>query len=173
MSYRFHYVFCAMPFECEEELKAYQRALAVFNESEAMPQGLLFASLIVIPTLADKRPWQGAVNDNIRMSRHYIQVIEDSWGPPSRDYERDWALAQRCAADPDLPMRETVLLFKSPLLPHKVDPAIVELKSTALDGNGPHAAFETPQQLQTLLRPMFSRWLAAALAEAPLEPCLS
>jgi hypothetical protein len=177
MSYRFHYVFCATPFEAEAELKAFHQAIATFNETEAMPNGYLFAALVIVPALADKRPFQGAISENIRMSRYYIQVIEDSWGPPQRDFERDWALAKNCQADASMPMRETILLFKSPLLPHKVDPAIVELKRASLSGEGPHASphasFDNVDQLQTILRTLFSGWLTTVLAEANLEQCPS
>jgi hypothetical protein len=173
MSFRLQYVFFAAPFDGEEEFKAFHQALGAFNEEEAMPHGCLFASLVIAPALADKRPFDGSINENIRMSSYYLQVIEDSWGPPQRDFERDWAMAQRALADPALPMRETVVLFKAPLLPHKVDPAIVELKNNLLRAEGPHAAFDDPRQFQKLLRTLFSRWLAAALAETPAEQCLS
>jgi hypothetical protein len=165
-------VFFAVPSDGEEELRAFHQVLSSFNEEEAMPNGCLFASLEIAPALADKRPFQGSINENIRMSRYYLLVIEDSWGSPQRDFERDWAIAQRSLADPTLPMREAVLLFKAPLLPHKVDPAIVELKNSLL-GDGPHACFDQPQQLQNTLRALFSRWLASTLAESPMETCLS
>jgi hypothetical protein len=173
MPYRLHYVFFATPSDGEEELRAFHQALGAFNEQEAMPNGCLFASLEIAPALADKRPFQGSINENIRMSRYYVQVIEDSWGPPQRDFERDWAIAQRSLADPSLPMRETVLLFKAPLLPHKVELAVVELKNRLLGGDGPHASFDQPQQFENILRTLLSRWLASTLAESPMEQCLS
>lgn len=172
MSYRFQYVFLATPFECEQELDVFHSVLAKFNEMEAMPKGYLYTPLTLVPALTDKRPFQGAISENIRMCRYYLQVIEDSWGPPQRDFERDWALAQRAIADPELPMREAVLLFKAPLLPHKMDPAIIELKEKSLKST-PHAAFETPAELRKILASMFSRWLVELLEEATMETCLS
>jgi len=171
MAYTFVYIFCATPFDCADELAAFHDVLSEFNAIEAMPQGFLFAALILVPAMADKRPYQDAVNHNLRMCRYYVQVIEDSWGPPQRDYERDWAFAQRCIADPKLPMREAALLFKAPLLPHKVDPAIVELKENLLASGGPHAAFNTLEQLRGRLRALLSGWLSSLLAEtaAPAE----
>ena len=50
MAYKFHYVFCATPYDATEELSAFQKALSEFNEAEAMPRGLLFASLLLVPT---------------------------------------------------------------------------------------------------------------------------
>ena len=173
MSYQFHYLYYATPFEAEAELTAFHQAIAAFNECEAMPNGHLFAALVLVPALTDKRPFQGAISENIRMSRYYIQVIEDSWGPPQRDFERDWAFAKNCQADASMPMQETILLFKTPLLPHKVDAAIVELKQASLSCEGPHASFDNVDQLQTILRTLFSRWLRTLLAEANLEQCPS
>jgi hypothetical protein len=169
MSYTFHYVFCATPFDGADELKAFQKVMAEFNAGQAMPKGFLFASLVIVPAMEDKRPYQGAVNHNIRMCRYYVQVIEDSWGPPQRDYERDWALAHRCIADPELPMREAVMLFKAPLLPHKVDPAVVDLQQRLLAGGGSHAVFGNLEQFQSALRALLTRWLDSVLAEADPE----
>ena len=157
MAYQFTYVFFATPFDSDAELKTFHEVIASFNEDQAMPAGYLFTSLIIVSGLADKRPMQGAVSENIRMCSYYLQVIEDTWGPPQRDYERDWALAQTCLDDPSMPMKEAVMLFKAPLLPHKVDPAIIELKKTLPDA----PTFETPQQLGELLKPMFTRWLGS------------
>ncbi len=169
MAYQFHYIFCATPFDCEAELKAFQETMAEFNREEAMPKGILFASLVIVPTLADKRPYQGSVNENIRMSRYYVQMLEDGWGPPQRDYERDWALARRCAADPELPMREAVVFFKAPLLPHKVDPSIAELKQSLLTDGSPYFQFDTLARFREELRAMLTRWLGSVFEESAAE----
>jgi hypothetical protein len=178
MSYTFVYIFCATPFGCADEFQAFQDTLGEFNSDEAMPKGFLFTSLAIVPALADKRPYQDAINYNLRMCRYYVQVIEDSWGPPQRDYEGDWAFVERCIADPELPMREAAILFKAPLLPHKVDPAIVELKQRLLAGSAtthagaqagdsPHnaRAFDNLEQFRAALRGLFSGWLDTVVAE--------
>lgn len=165
MSYTFIYVFCATPFGCADEFQAFQDTVGEFNTAEAMPKGFLFTSLALVPSLADKRPYQDAINYNLRMCRYYMQVIEDSWGPPQRDFEGDWAFVQRCIADPGLPMREAAILFKSPLLPHKVDPAIVELKKRLLPGGGSSLAFDNLEQFRAALRGLFSGWLDSVISE--------
>jgi hypothetical protein len=166
VSYVFHYVLWAAPFDCDEEQKAFHKVLAEFNEEAAMPNGYLLSGLTL--TMPDKRSYQGAVNENLRMSRYYLQVIEDNWGPPTRDLERDWAYARRCLADPELPMREAVTLFRAPLLPHKVEPAISELKYELLACAGPHAEFTNPEQLRNVLRNLFLSWHASIMAESGL-----
>jgi hypothetical protein len=160
MSYRFHYVFFGAPSECTEEQQAFLDVMAEFNKEQAMPRGLLFCALTLMPNVYDKRAFQGAIFANLDMSRHFVLVLEDSWGPPARDFEKDWAYAQRCIANPELPMREAVILFKSPLLPHKVDPAIVELKQNLLSSGGPHATFDNVNEFRARLSALLSGWLA-------------
>jgi hypothetical protein len=116
----------------------------------------------MLPTVADKRAYQSAVNDNIRACRYYVMVLEDTWGPPEKNFERDYALAQRCAADPELPMQDVAVLFKKPLLPHKVEPAVAELKS----GSGA-PEFETPGEFRRQLRAVLSAWLLTVPDSAP------
>jgi hypothetical protein len=160
MSYRFHYVFFGAPSDCTEEQKAFLEVMAEFNKEQAMPCGLLFCALTLPPTVSDKRPFQGAIFENLDMSRHLVLVLEDSWGPPARDFEKDWIYAQRCISNPKLPMKEAVILFKAPLLPHKVEPAIVELKQHLLSSGGPHATFENVSEFRAKMAALLSGWLA-------------
>ena len=129
-----------------------------------MPRGHLLCPLFL--TMADKRPFQGAVNGNLRLCRYYFQVLEDSWGPPQRDLERDWVFAQRCLADPELPMRELVTFFKAPMLPHKVDPAIVEFRSQLMASGGPHREYGDLEQFREAVRPLLARWVQSVIDEA-------
>lgn len=118
-----HRIFCATPGDLEEERLAFYKVMGEFNEAEAMPLGILFVSISIVPHMIDKRPYQAVVGENIRSCRHYIQVLEDTWGPPQRNFERDYALASQCVGDPSLPMHEVAVLFKKPLVPNQVEPA--------------------------------------------------
>jgi hypothetical protein len=161
MSYQMHRVFCATPGDLEEERQAFYNVMAEFNSEEAMPRGILFVSVSIVPAMTDKRVFQGPVSENIRACRYYIQVLEDTWGPPQRNFERDYALARKCAADPDLPMQEVAVLFKKPLLPHQVEPGVLELKRQ-LDA----PEFDTLQEYSLELRRVLSRWLAGVPSAA-------
>ncbi len=157
MPYAMHRVFCAAPGELDEELQSFFRVLAHFNETEAMPRGILLVSVALPVYSTDKRGYQGVVNENIRACRYYIQVLEESWGPPQRNFEREYALAQKCLQDPELPMQDVALFFKKPLLPHRVEPDIAELKRAAQ----PSREFETIQEFERDLRTQLSAWLQA------------
>jgi hypothetical protein len=108
----------------------------------------------------DKRPYQAAVSENIRACRYYLQLLEDTWGPPEKNWERDHAIACKCAADPSLPMQEVAVLFKKPLLAHQVEPAVIELKRKLdADNSQPHAEFETLEEYKEQLHRLLAGWL--------------
>jgi len=106
--------------------------------------------------LPDKRGYQSAIHQNIGDCRYYIQLIEDTWGPPQKNYEKEYAVAKRCEADPDQLMQEVVVFFKKPLLPHKVEPDVVAFRES-------HARalmeFETKGDLQGLIQNQLWKWL--------------
>lgn len=155
MSYEFHRILCATPFELEAERAAFETVLAEFNASDAMKRGVLLVGITLV-RMQDKRPYQAAVDDNLRSCSFYLQLLEDSWGPPERNFERDFALAERCAADPASPLREAVMLFKDPLLPDRVETAIRELRAR------PGAlTFTTAEDFRNILRGLLTRWLEA------------
>src|SRR5690242_16237263 len=100
MAYQMYRVFCATPGDLEEERQAFYEVMAELNSDEAMPRGILFVSVSIVPYMSDKRAVQGAVSENIRACCFYVQVLEDTWGPPQKNFERDYALALKCARDP-------------------------------------------------------------------------
>lgn len=153
MSYEFYRVFCATPTELEPERSAFYDVIAEFNEAEAMNRGILFVAVSLV-RMPDKRPYQAAVDQNIRDSSYYVQLLEENWGPPERNFERDYAWASNCAADPDSPLRAALLLFKKPLLPHRVDAAIQELK----ERTGARE-FARTDEFKMILRTLLERWL--------------
>jgi len=64
-------------------------------------------------TTVDKRPFQAAISENVRACRYYVQVLEDNWGPPELNFEREYALATQCVADPAMPMQAVAVLSRS------------------------------------------------------------
>ncbi len=144
MPYQMHRVFCATPTGLEPERDAFYEVVGVVNETTAMPQNLLLVA-VSLPPMPDKRPYQKAVDDNVRACRYYIQVLGDGWGPPGRNFECDYALARECAADPRMPMQEAVLLRKGP---------------------GESAeTFRTLDEFKQIVRALLMRWMET------LNPC--
>src|SRR5580765_6040265 len=120
MHYVMHRVFCAAAGDLEEERSAFYDSIGDFNKEYAMPRNVLFVAVALPFQCFDKRTVQGAVTENIRACRYYVQVLEETWGPLEKNFERDHAIAHKCVADPNLPMQDVAVLFKKPLLPHQV-----------------------------------------------------
>ena len=160
MSYTMHRIFCGAAGDLEEERQAFYKVMADFNAAQAMPRGILFVAVSLPDRTYDKRPFQAAISENIRACRYYIQVLEDTWGPPEKNFERDHAIASKCVLDPNLPMQEVAVLFKKPLLPDQVEPGVIELKrELATDNRQPHAGFDSLEEYERQLTCLLSRWL--------------
>ena len=126
--YQMHRVFCATSWELEGERRAFHDVLGAFNEAAAMPRGVLYVP-VSLGTMRDKRPYQYAVDENIRACRHYILALTEVWGPPERNFERDYQLALACRDDPSLPMRECAFLVNTPPAGNEVQPAGAEFRT--------------------------------------------
>lgn len=160
MAYRMYRVFCGSPGDVEPELQTFYKTVGDFNANYAMPLGVLFVSLALPGTTLDKRPYQAVIGENIRSCRYYVQLLEDTWGPVERSFERDHALAVQCAADPSMPMQEVAIFFKKPLLPHQVDPRVAEFKDKLREA-GECAEFSSPAEFASLFEPVLHRWLVS------------
>lgn len=130
MAYQMHRVFCATPAGLEAEHGAFYEVMGEFNAAQAMPRGILLVSVSVVPAVFDKRPFQPAIEENIRACRFYLQVVESTWGTPERNFEADFKLALACAADPSALMQDVVVLFKRLAPESQLDPALAQFKAS-------------------------------------------
>src|SRR5918911_1396053 len=104
--YRMFRVFCATAWDLDKELRAFHDAISEVN-GEGMQQQILFVPVSLM-TMRDKRPFHGLIVENIEDSSYYILAPGDDWGPPERNFQRDYALALECRDNPALPMRDVV-----------------------------------------------------------------
>jgi hypothetical protein len=148
--YQLHRVFCATSWELEAERRAFGEAIGEINQVEAMSRGILYTPVSLV-RMRDKRPYQYDVDENIRACRHYVLALSDGWGPPERNFQRDFQLARECSADPSLPMREVALLMRRPLEGSPRDPSLPK----------PDAEFATAAEFLDVCRRLLSEWLAA------------
>ena len=88
MTYTMHRVFCAAAWDLESEREAFLGVIGDFNETQAMQHGVLFVPVTLAWHTQDKTPIQQTLDQNIRACRYYVQVIEDTWGPP-QSFERE------------------------------------------------------------------------------------
>jgi len=167
MAYSFHRVFCGTPGNLEPERDAFYDVMAEFNESEAMKQGILFVAVSIVPHLVNIPAFQGAIDDNIRDCRYYVQVLGETWGPPNRNFEGSFALARKCAADPALPMRDVVLMCKDVTADRQVEAAALQSREEASRGGVHGVTFADIPSFRQQLRDLLAAWLPEVMAEAP------
>jgi hypothetical protein len=146
--YQMHRIFCATPWELEAERMRFHEILGRFNETDAMPKGVLFVP-VTLAGIRDKRPLQYTIDENIRQCRHYLLVLSDEvggWGPTERNFRHDYSLALECAADAAEPMQSAAILTKGHAAPDLPQPA---------------ATFATRAEFDACLNRLFSEWLAS------------
>src|SRR5262245_22116036 len=149
--YQLHRVFCATAWELEGERRVFHDVVGEVKEVESMTRGLLFVPVTLV-NIRDKRPFQYAVDENIRACRYYMLAVSDGWGPPERHFERDYRLALACRQDPGLPMRDTALLWQR-LAPESVPPVGLP---------APTREFTTTDDFNVRVRELLLEWLADA-----------
>jgi hypothetical protein len=149
--FEMHRVFCANSWELEAERRAFSDVLGDFNDTQAMPHGVLYIPVYVI-RMPDKRPYQCDVEGNIGACRHYLLALSDDWGPPERNFQRDYELAAECRGNPALPMREIALIRK-------------RSGSAARDASAPPstAEFGSVDEFKEIVRGLLSAWLGTLL----------
>ena len=159
MPYEMHRIFCSAAGDLEEERQIFHKVIGSFNEQHAMKRNILLVSVSLPEAVVNKLGYQSVMYENIRDCRYYIQLLEDTWGPPQKNFEKEYALAKRCEADPAQLMQEAVVFFKKPLLPHKVEPEVAALKESFQSTHGSLLEFETGGQLAQLIEDRLIKWL--------------
>jgi hypothetical protein len=161
MAYTMHRIFCGAPAQLEPERQTFLDVVSALNEAEAMPRGLLLVPVSIMPYVTNKRPFQSAMEANVRECRFYVQLLQDTWGPPERNFEPEYKLAAQLGGDPASLMKGVALFFKE-ANGLEVDPWIRELKKSAQSRNGCDAyEFTSLEQYKKQLQSQLSAWLRA------------
>jgi hypothetical protein len=155
MSFRMYRVVCATPGDSEDDLErerqAFHEVLGEVNETEGMPLGILFVPVSVPPHMSNKTSFQPLVDDNVRACTFFVQVLHHTWGPPTRNFEHDYQLANACCADAQLPMEGVAVFLKA------IEPGAAEFKGSASE-------FKSMDEFKTCLRSQLSAWLASKVS---------
>ena len=150
--YQTHRIFCATPWEMEKERRRFYDIIGSFNENKAMKHGVLYVP-VTITNIADKRPVQYVIDENIMDSRHYILVLgEDGWGPAARNFRHDYRLATESVNDPASAMESVAVLGKIP------EPG-ADLPDRPESLPQPEAMFETGEEFDRCVNRLLERWL--------------
>ena len=146
--FQMHRIFCATPWELEPELYRFYDAVGRFNETAAMPKGILYIP-VTLTNVMDKRPLQYTVEQNIRDCRHYILLLAEDWGPAARNFRNDYHLALQCRDDPALPMQGVAVLAKKQPSGQALAEGLPQ----------PQATFSTLAEFDECVTALLSEWL--------------
>jgi|SRR5882672_10303393 len=167
MSYRLLRVFCSTPGDLEDERQAFHDVMGELNESDGMPKGVLLVPISIVPKMANKTFFQGVVDENVRACRFFVQVLHNNWGPPAKNFEREYNLAWQLKADPASLMEDVALFFKV-ADGVEVEPVILQLRSSAQQQDCSTHEFASLEEYKQQLRAQLSAWLRA-VEDEPLS----
>ena len=115
-------VFIASPGGLETEREAFRATLANHSEADAFHRGCIFWPIGWEKTLGGEGRPQERINDEVRECDYFVLVLWDRWGSPtdkpdkakySSGSEEEFRVAMACLENPERPMRQTLVLFKS------------------------------------------------------------
>jgi hypothetical protein len=155
MAYQMHRVFCAAPADLEQERHAFYSILGDFNETDAMQRDILFVPVSLLETHTNKAMFQMAVDANIRECRYYVQLLQNTWGPPEKNFEHDYGVALQAKDDPTLPMQEVVVMLKPVSAERPEDDRVKEFRAA----NSNALEFGTADEYRDRWLALLRRWL--------------
>ena len=157
-SYR---VFISAPGDLEADRQAAYDAVALANESVAMPAKILLTSI----GLRDNEQivsFRSAVSDNVRWSTFFIQIFQDDWGP--RDlFRKLFLLSLECHNDASMAMRDVVLCLKD--APQEKNPEILAFRKELEEQPGVRLIrYSRPGELLKQLQAVCEEWAQSLIA---------
>jgi hypothetical protein len=166
LSYQYYRVFCSSPGDLEPERRIFEDAVAELNETELIPQGVLFVPVSVIPNIVNLRFYQPVIEQNLRDCTFFVQLLGNTWGAPPRDFEWIYSLACGMQRAPDALLREVAVFVKSTT--PAVEASVSLLRQSLPDGS--MREFEDLAQLKECLRAQLSSWSRVLLLPASISP---
>ena len=159
MAYTVHRIFCATPADLEPERQAFHEVIGEVNQAEGMPRSILFAPVSIVPLMANKLFFQPVVEANIRECKFFVQVLQNSWGPATRNFEPDYNLACLLKDEPGSPMEGVAVFFKA-ANGLEIEPGVQQLKSSLQTMQEcASTEFANLDEFKRQLRAQLSNWL--------------
>jgi hypothetical protein len=149
--YQMQRVFCATSWELEAERRAFYDVVGEVNETGAMTRGVLYVP-VTLTNIRDKRPLQYTVEENIRECSYYLLAMTEGWGPPERNFARDYRLAVACRDDASRPMRDVAMLWEKAADGSAVPDGLPQ----------PAAEFSTTDEFRRRVGALLTAWLSSS-----------
>ena len=113
-------IFIASPGGLEDERHKFREVVNRYNEVHAIPRGVLFIPVGWDLALAGMGRPQELINQYLRNCDYFVLILSDRWGSKpgkagkfTSGTEEEYSIARDLYADPDVPMRQLILFFKT------------------------------------------------------------
>ncbi len=168
MAYAMHRVFCAAPDGLEEEGRAFQDVISELNEESAMPRGMLFVPVSIVPRMKKLAPFRTLIEQNIRNASYYVQILAGTFGAPERDFAPLLEIARASLAPPNI-----AVLLKAVPPGTLIDPEAARFRSELQENASlARSEFRDVSEFRARLRAVLGGWLAR-LAGFELRPAIA
>jgi len=118
----------------------------------------------IVPNMVNKLVFQPVVETNVRACKFFVQVLHNTWGPPTRNFQTEYELACQLKTDPASQM-EDVAVFLKAADGLQVEPGIRQLKSSVQSQHDCVAyEFASLDEYKQQLQAQLSTWLRAVEA---------
>jgi ribosomal protein S18 acetylase RimI-like enzyme len=156
MAYAMHRVFCAAPEGLEEECRVFYDLIPEVNAEPAMARGVLFVPVSITARIKKLAPFRTVLEQNIRDSSFYLQVLAGSFGAPERNFAPLLEIARRA-----LDAVNIAVLLKTLPSGTPIDPEAARLRSELRNNAGlAWWEFRDPDQFRARLRTVLGGWLS-------------
>lgn len=166
-------IFIASPGGVADERKAFRSEIQEYNESDAIPRGVLFQPVGWEDTLGSVGRPQAIINEDVRACDYFVLLLWDRWGSPpdvspsrfSSGTEEEYNVALESYNDQKSPMRKLVMMFKA-VDPKQLSDAgpqlqkVLEFRKTIeSEKNHLFHNFDSIEIFRKLLRRHLAAWL--------------
>jgi hypothetical protein len=141
-----------------EYRQAFHDGAGEYNEVSGMMRGAMLAPISFASVPSAKR---AAADSNIRMSRYFVLIAEDSWDAPPASFLHDYKLALACQVDLELPLREVVVMFRRPSHDEATDGRLTAFRNS-LDPGVRQFDFSGVAEFKTQIAALFRAWMESS-----------
>ena len=167
MNFKMHRIFCGAPDDVEQERHAFHEVIGEVNECGMVSNGVLFVPVSLLPNMVNTNFFRSSVESNIEACTFFVQILDKTWGPPTRNFQWKYEMAYRLKNDADSSIQEVAVFFKGQA--GKESGSFEELKLSVRENGSPCYCFENIAEFREKLRSQLSAWYTAITAQAQLS----
>jgi hypothetical protein len=158
MDFRLTWVVGRFAGNLAEYRQAFHDAAGDYNEETGRTRRALLAPVSFASVPPEKR---AAADSNLRMCHYFVLVAEDSWDAPPASFRHDYKTALASKADPELPLREIIVMFRTPSEDEESDGRLAAFRK-ALDPVALQFDFSNVAEFKAQLKARVAAWMESS-----------